>query len=564
MQFSKAKPYLILSLLSLALYLPGLTTLPPTDRDEARFAQASRQMLETQDFVRIRFQEEPRHKKPAGVYWLQAAAASLAGPAPGNPIWPYRLPSLLGAVVAVLLTFALGRHLFDEGTAKLGAALIASSLLLVGEAHLAKTDAMLLALTVGAQGALGRIYLSRDAGGPGASVAFWVAQGVGILVKGPILPLISVLTVAMLVTADRSASLLRKLRPSLGIPLLLAVVSPWAAVVTLATKGAFFHDAIRSDLLPKLISGQESHGLPPGFFLLLLMVTFWPGSLFVFPGLARAWRLRSQPGERFCLAWVVPAWVVFELVPTKLPHYVLPTYPALALLTARAVLNGATGVVPGLGSLLARGGFLIWAAVGLALGSAIITVPLVLDGRFEPLSLGSLVVAVAGVAISLRYAFRGRSLEAMKTAVIMTALILAPALHSVLPGVDGLWVSRSVAQAVGRHGQPQDGGRAPLAAAGFHEPSLVFLLGTETRLLSAEAAALHLRQHPGGFALVTSEKDRTFLEKAAALDMTPQAVEKIRGFNYSKGRWVTLTLYGTDSHLEQVSPRLQCPEDGEG
>ena len=547
MELAKARPYLILTLLSLALYLPGLTTLPPTDRDEARFAQASRQMLESRDFVRIRFQDEPRHKKPAGIYWLQAGAATLAGPAPVNPIWPYRLPSVFGAVAAVLITFACGRRLLDDSTALLGAALTASSLLLVGEAHLAKTDAVLLASTVAAQGALGRIYGSRGAGSLGAALAFWTAQGVGILVKGPILPLVSLLTAGALVAADRSASFLKGLRPQLGIPLLLLIVSPWAVAVTIATGGAFFRDAVGSDLLPKLISGQESHGLPPGFFLALLMVTFWPGSLFVLPALFRAWRLRLQPAERFCLVWVIPAWVVFELVPTKLPHYVLPLYPALALLTARAVLEGTTGGAAGSGSRVARAGFGIWGVVTLALGAGMVAAPFVLERRFEPLTLGPGLVALAGVALTLRYALRGRGLDAMKTAVIMTALILAPTLQSILPGMNSLWVSRSVAQAVERYRASHGDGSSLVAAAGYSEPSLVFLLGTETRLVSGEGAALHLREHRDGLALVTGDKERAFLERAAALELTPQAVETIRGFNYSKGRWVTLTLYSVET-----------------
>jgi 4-amino-4-deoxy-L-arabinose transferase-like glycosyltransferase len=366
-------------------------------------------------------------------------------------------------------------------------------------------------------------------------------------VKGPILPLVSLLTAGALVAADRSASFVRALRFRVGIPLLLAIVLPWAVTVTLATKGAFFHDAVGSDLLPKLISGQESHGLPPGFFLTLLMVTFWPGSLFVLPALARAWRLRVQPGERFCLAWVIPAWVVFELVPTKLPHYVLPLYPALALLTARAVLDGLTGVVAGTRSILARAGFGIWAVVGLALGAGVVAAPLILERRFEPLTLGPALVAVAGVAVSLRYVRRGRGVEAIRTAVIMTALILAPTLQSILPGMNSLWVSRSVAQAVERYRGSDEGGRIPVAATGYYEPSLVFLLGTKTRLVSGEGAALHLREHSDGLAVVTAEKDRTFLESAAALNVKPQAVETVRGLNYSKGRWVTLTLYRAGS-----------------
>src|SRR5437588_1758554 len=109
------RPFALLAGLCLLLYLPGVAAIPPLDRDEARFAQATRQMLETGDFLRIRFQDEARNKKPAGIYWLQAAAVSAFSTPSAIAIWPYRLPSLLGAMAAVLLTFALGTALFDSG-----------------------------------------------------------------------------------------------------------------------------------------------------------------------------------------------------------------------------------------------------------------------------------------------------------------------------------------------------------------------------------------------------------------------------------------------------------------
>lgn len=90
------RAYALLALLSLVLYLPGLAALPPTDRDELRFVQASRQMLESSDFLRIRFQDEPRNKKPAGIYWLQAASVDLLSTPASTAMWPYRLPSFLG------------------------------------------------------------------------------------------------------------------------------------------------------------------------------------------------------------------------------------------------------------------------------------------------------------------------------------------------------------------------------------------------------------------------------------------------------------------------------------
>src|SRR3978361_147187 len=93
-----------------ALYfLPGLFNIPPIDRDETRFAQATKQMVETADFVDIRFQDDVRYKKPVGIYWLQSAvvqtASALGLPRAQLRIWLYRLPSLIGAVGAVLLTY---------------------------------------------------------------------------------------------------------------------------------------------------------------------------------------------------------------------------------------------------------------------------------------------------------------------------------------------------------------------------------------------------------------------------------------------------------------------------
>src|SRR3984885_8785478 len=101
------RPFVLLALLGLLLWLPGVLSLPALDRDESRFAQSSRQMVESGNWVDIRFGQVPRYKKPVGIYWLEAAATATAGPFYKEPrahIWTYRLPSLLGGVAAVWLT----------------------------------------------------------------------------------------------------------------------------------------------------------------------------------------------------------------------------------------------------------------------------------------------------------------------------------------------------------------------------------------------------------------------------------------------------------------------------
>ncbi len=111
--------------------------------------------------------------------------------------------------------------------------------------------------------------------------------------------------------------------------------------MSLSSGGSFFEQAVGEDMLAKVSGGQESHGAPPGYYLLLFWVTFWPGSILAGLAAPAVWRARREPGAQFLLAWLIPSWIVFEAVMTKLPHYVLPLYPAIAILIAGVVESGA-------------------------------------------------------------------------------------------------------------------------------------------------------------------------------------------------------------------------------
>jgi 4-amino-4-deoxy-L-arabinose transferase-like glycosyltransferase len=522
----RLEPSALLLLLCLALYAPGLAAIPPIDRDEARFAQATRQMLETGDLVRIRFQDEARNKKPIGIYWLQAASVALLSTPHSTAIWPYRLPSAVAATLAALLTWAFGARLFPDRRAGIVAAvLIASSVSLVAEAHLAKTDAALLVAIVAAQGALGLVYIRGRAGlavPRGLAYAFWVAEGLAILLKGPPGPLIAIATAATLAIADREMRWLKQLRPVGGIVLCGLIVAPWLVAVETATAGRFLGEAVGGDLLPKLIGGQEAHGAPPGYYLALVTAAFWPGSLVLVPALVWGWRQRRAPAERFLLAWLVPAWVVFELVPTKLPHYVLPLYPALALLAGSALAAGFG--VSGRARYLDLGVRLLWALVTLGLAVSLVLLPIELGGGISAAALVAvLAVVAAAAAVLLLRPPRPLLLAAL------SVLWVWPMAGLVLPRLDPLWLSRSAAALVGHPDEP-------VLSVGYSEPSLVFLLGTATRLVgTAQAAAAG-----GGLALVADRDDAAF-RAALGLRATPQG--SVRGVDYSTGRWLVLTLY---------------------
>src|SRR5918993_2695957 len=249
LEASHGRALAALVVLSLICFAPGFVSLQPMDRDEPRFAQASKQMLETGDFVDIRFQDEARHKKPVGIHWLQSAAVR-AGEALGVPnarttIALYRLPSLLGPLATVLLPYWAALVFLPRRGALLAAAFVATSILLNVEAHLAKTDAVLAACCVAALGALARAYLRRETARlPLPTVlAFWGAVALGILVKGPMVVLFAGLATAALSVRERSARWLGSLRPGTGVLVTLAIVAPWFVAIALRSAGAFFLEA---------------------------------------------------------------------------------------------------------------------------------------------------------------------------------------------------------------------------------------------------------------------------------------------------------------------------------
>ena len=525
------RTFLLLMLLSLVFFLPGSASVPSLDRDESRFVQATRQMVESGDYIRIKFQDEYRAKKPVGIYWLQAASVTAFKAT--DRIWAYRLPSVLGAMLAVLLTFHFGQSLFGRSAAFIGAALLATSLVLVSEAHQAKTDAVLLACVVAAQGVLGRFYTSTERRSWDVLI-FWVAQGVGILIKGPIVPLISVLTIAALWIADRRINWLRGIRPLSGLLLVILIVGPWVVAISTMTDGQFLGTAVKTDLLPKLLGAQESHGAPPGYYVLLSPLLLWPISLFVIPGVVRAVIHRMSPGARFCLAWIVPAWLLFEIVPTKLPHYVLPTFPALALLAGLVVANDD----PLLRNRWIRGCYFLLSLIGLAVTAALVIVP----WKFGHVAIAHQAIAVASALtaslLPMLLAWRGYAQPAVTAAILGGALTYASLFQLILPNLNQFWLSRDVAAAIPSH--------TPAAAAGYHEPSLVFLLGTSTQLTDGTGAAAFLLSTPRAAAVVEDAQENDF-QKALA-GRTAHVIASMEGFNYSRGRPAHLKVWQLDTH----------------
>lgn len=283
------KALLLLGLAAFLLFLPGRAVTPPFDRDEPRYMEATAQMLESHNFVDVRFQDKPRYLQPAGIYWLEAAAVSITGMQHQRVVWPYRIPSLLAMSGAVVLTALIGSMLFGA-SAGLGAGLLfMASVLVAAESRMATIDSCLLLTVLLAQLALTGALRDRQQGVATPikrALLYWGAIGCGLMLKGPVILIPSLATPLVLGMLERDFGLWRRMRPAWGWLLSAAILVPWCVAIGVVSHGEFFRNAVGTNFLGKVASGQQAHGLPPGYHLLVFLLAFWPGSF-----LRPAWHL---------------------------------------------------------------------------------------------------------------------------------------------------------------------------------------------------------------------------------------------------------------------------------
>jgi 4-amino-4-deoxy-L-arabinose transferase-like glycosyltransferase len=538
---------LALVAVGLLAWLPGLFTLPPIDRDESRFAEASRAMIADQHFVVPYVGDEPRLNKPPLIYWLQITGVqATGGPGAGlaeagnNRIWAYRLPSVVGALLAVLLTWRLGRQLFAPPTPFWGALLLATCTVIAVDVRQARVDQVLLAATVLAQLGLWRVWSSPRTDWLGVAW-LWLGITFGVLIKGPVTPAVVVLTACALAVATRRFRWLLRTQPWAGVIIASAPIGLWGVLVAQEIGWSPLAENLRHELWTRSTTALESHQGFPGYHTLLLVVLFWPGVLALAPGACSAWRrgLRGLPRrfrrpELFLVAWIVPTWLLFELVSTRLPHYTLPTYPAIALLCARGLLarrmwqwverwsftNGLLGGYVVLTAALTLVAPLVLAWFGRLQTTASVVVPLI-----------ALLLLAAGLVILLARAVGRREMQTAQRFALASAVTgWITVFAVVLPHTPAYWLSPRAAAALRAHAAPGQ----PLAAAGYHEASLRFLTNNRVEFVEWAAAARWLRAHPDGLLLAP---DNPIFHLGPT-----ETLAEFGGVNYSSGEWITLRL----------------------
>ena len=345
-----------------------------------------------------------------------------------------------------------------------------------------------------------------------------------------------------LVSRDRS--FLRRMGWLWGVPLFLAVLAPWLLAVQSRTGGQFLRVALGRHVLARAAGSLEGHSGFPGFYLATLFLTFFPAVYLLPVSIKLALKgLRDKPREIFLLSWAAGFILVLEFVRTKMVHYSLPAFPALSILVASAITCAretrfrCEGRCPS-GPVLAATitGFVFAVAAPIAVWRA------GLVNAVVPLAAAGMVL----VTLLLRWLHASRNWRGIWWGVIAGAAWLFVIAAWAAPEVGAYGASKPLAALVARAkaetvAMKSDGSAPRVALYGYTEPSLIFYLGggVDTPPPPKDAADVAA---PGAPSIVVV--NRKLERLASLLDSSPaRRIGDVRGFNFAKGRFETLSVY---------------------
>ena len=464
------------------LYFIGAGRVSLWDRDEAWYAQTSKQMLESGDWVAPRFLDSPRYAKPILIYWCQAASMKLFGPT----ALAARIPSAVAMVGTLTMLGVVLKGTVGAQRASLTILIFASSAIVIASAKMCLTDAVMLFFLTAAQLAMFSIYRSARASAEAdptvnsAPWLLWIALGGAILTKGPFPLIVLLATMIALAAFDvrdwKSARAWRdasrwwwRLRPLLGTAIITIIVAPWLIMLYRREPSALW--AMLGEPLRHLTSDQDSQWIYPVYYPLTIWLTYFPWSLLLPAALIYGWKRRKRPMARFALATILGNWIFAELMITKLPHYMLASFSSLAFLTA-GVLSVwiRRQIVPW----QIKVGAAVWGAVSLFLA----LLPWVPKSHFEIPMAGAIAFSAVGIlyAVLVVLLWNRRRPAAAATVMGLGMMLVIAILF-------GLYLPRAtflrVPQWAGEKLRSLNASDAIMI--GFTEPSLAFYQGGTIR-----------------------------------------------------------------------------------
>lgn len=343
----RATHYAILIVVHLLMTLPNLGAHSLWDMDEGVNAESAREMLESGNWITPYFNYEVRTSKPAMNCWIVALSYKLFG----INEFAARFPSVLFGLGSVLVTYEFGRRLFSASTGLLSALSLASCIEFCIISHAATPDPpliffQLLAFYV--------YWIGFETANRWWPILFGILTGLAVLTKGPVGVGIPCLIVVGHLLWTWRLRLLR-FRPILvGTIAFVLTAGPWYGLVTLDTKGKWVEVFLLTENVQRFSRPLDGHSGGIYYHVVAVLVLFSPWVAFLPAALWYSWRSARTPDEsasnstekyRFLLVWFLSFLIVFSLAQTKLPNYMLPAYPAFALLTGRFLDRWRSGTL---------------------------------------------------------------------------------------------------------------------------------------------------------------------------------------------------------------------------
>jgi 4-amino-4-deoxy-L-arabinose transferase-like glycosyltransferase/membrane-associated phospholipid phosphatase len=520
-----------ISTLAVFLFFHQLKAAPLFDVDEAIFAETAREMLATSQPIVPIYNGAYRYDKPILMYWLIGSAFTVLGV---NEL-AARFWSALAGWGAVLATFLFVRSITTTRCALLSAFILATSFEFLIITHLGITD---IVLTFFLSSSLFCFFhaLAGTRSARSWSLAGWALAAGAVLTKGPVGLVLTLLPVALYgVVSGRAREFVSRLALGAGIVLFCVLTFPWYIAVTVLTRGEFLEVFLWKHNIMRYLEVNSGHRGPWYYYVIVAAIGFAPWSAFL-PGVFYcAWTtLRERMGNNpdrplvsFVLAWVFSVFVFFSLSRTKLPGYLLPLFPALAILSGwwwnRVLSYDATE--KSVRFCAALGGIFSLAYVALLLASPLVLtyvkgLPQIAPYFAEPLELQpALLFLAAGAATSAAGFFltrrqKGRGLALLATSAVFSAIVV---FDGVLPKIGNFMQAplRDLARQVRKELGPDE----PFIVFGLQNPSILFYSRQRAIILRRDEFA-KLQQYfsePHRSLVITNERLAQQLENKITL-----------------------------------------------
>lgn len=464
------------------------------DRDEPRFARCTVEMVESGDLLVPTYNGELRPDKPAGIYWLMALGYKTLYPL-GQTELAFRLPSAIGIAGTAFLTFLIGRRLFNTRVGYRAMIFYGSALMVAYMATASTADGAMNGLITLALWC----FIEIVHGGKKLPllILMAIALSAGQLVKGPValaVPLMSMATMGLLGWRMGAFTVNKAVWLGVGAAALVSFIAfaAWGIPANEASGGKLLELGLGKHVGERAISPQENHGgsgftyllwLP--FYIPVILIAFVPWSMHLPAGLLALVRGRLGDAKQRAILWgyLAPTFTLMTLVATKLPHYVLPIFPALAILGASVVDDFSskqggpmkTGLSEKTLAWLKLGRFFnVPILVGIAMGGG--AVGWLVSGG-DSMKIPGALLAIVLLAMSAALAFnlrKGRIEQATRVPMVGLPVALLLLCFGFLPALESeVKPSKPIADAIREAGLAEDN---PVMLCGFNEPSLVFYL----------------------------------------------------------------------------------------